>query len=125
MSHDQTQSFEIEPASLRVVIRYHDEILADSTRALLLREVGHRDYSAVYYLPRQDVRMSLLVRSATTSHCPIKGVASYWTVQDAEGHPVHAAWSYEDVLPGAEAIRDHVAFYTSVVSLEVALAALV
>ncbi len=45
-------------------------MLADSRDALILREAG---YPAVQYIPRKDVDMTLLERSAHATYCPYKG----------------------------------------------------
>jgi uncharacterized protein (DUF427 family) len=39
--------------------------VADSTRAMLMREAGH---PPVYYFRRDDVRLDLLQRTATSTH---------------------------------------------------------
>ena len=74
-------------------------LLAESTRAVALEETG---LPTRYYLPREDVRTDLLTESATTSHCPFKGDATYFS---APGAP-DAFWVYEnpseeDALPVA------------------------
>ena len=76
------------PATQRVVVRLGDEVLADSRRAVALEETG---LPTRYYLPREDVRTELLVPSATTSHCPFKGDATYFSAGDAKD----AFWVYE------------------------------
>jgi uncharacterized protein (DUF427 family) len=37
--------------------------------------------STRYYLPMDDIRMTALTRSETTTRCPYKGIASYWSVE--------------------------------------------
>ena len=63
-------------------------MLAESDRAVELHETG---LPTRYYLPRDDVRMDLLTPSDTTSHCPFKGDATYFS---APGAP-DAFWVYE------------------------------
>ena len=72
-----------------VVVRDGDVVLADSRRPLVLSEQGLPDR---YYLPREDVRMDLLEPSTTTSHCPFKGDASYYSAPNT----ADAFWVYEE-----------------------------
>ena len=65
------------------------EVLAESSRAVALEETG---LPTRYYLPREDVRTDLLTASETTSHCPFKGDATYFSVPGAKD----AFWVYEE-----------------------------
>jgi uncharacterized protein (DUF427 family) len=98
----------IEPASKRVVVRSGDKVIADTVHALFLREAK---YPAVQYIPRNDVDMSALVRSETTSYCPYKGEASYFSVPSGGGRSVDAVWSYEAPHDAVAEIKDYLAFY--------------
>jgi uncharacterized protein (DUF427 family) len=51
------------------------------------------------YVGRGRVRMDLLVPSPTTTYCPYKGTASYWTAVVGDVTVADVAWSYEDPLP--------------------------
>jgi uncharacterized protein (DUF427 family) len=62
--------------------------LAQSDRAVRLDETGA---PARFYIPREDVRMDLLTRSDTTSQCPFKGDATYWSAPGAKD----AFWGYD------------------------------
>jgi len=64
----------IERHTGRIVVTLGGETIADSRDALTLREAS---YPAVWYIPRKDVAMAALERSAHTSYCPYKGEASY------------------------------------------------
>lgn len=59
----------ILPAGGKVRITVARKIVA-ATRALRLEEKG---YSPVYYFPRSDADMSLLVRTTHYTYCPCKG----------------------------------------------------
>ena len=50
----------------RVRVRFNGRTLVDTTRALALQEGS---YQPVLYLPRADADMTLLERSAHTTHC--------------------------------------------------------
>ncbi len=83
------------PSDRRVEVFCGGELLAVSHRALELRETAA---PVRYYLPHEDVRTDLLTPSATTTHCPFKGDASYLS---APGCP-DAFWVYEaPAEPGA------------------------
>jgi uncharacterized protein (DUF427 family) len=51
------------------------------------------------YVARDHVRMDLLVASPTTSYCPYKGTASYWSALVGGAIVEDVAWCYEDPLP--------------------------
>ena len=75
------------------------QVLAESSRAIALEETG---LPTRYYLPREDVRTDLLTASATTSHCPFKGDATYFSASGADdAFWVYEAPSEEDALPVA------------------------
>jgi len=98
----------IEPNPKRVRVIWNGHVIADSTRALTLREAGLRP---VQYIPRQDADMALLRRSAHTTHCPYKGDAAYFSLS-AEGRVKdNAVWTYEMPFPAVAAIKEHLAFY--------------
>lgn len=94
----------LHPHSRRVRVVIDGTVLADTTRALELRERG---YPPRQYLPRDDVRMDLLTPSDTVTHCPFKGDASYFSF----GEHQDVAWSYESPNGGMEAIEGRVVFY--------------
>ena len=77
------------PFTGTVRVEKDGEVLADSRRAIALEETGHRTR---YYLPREDVRLELLTPSTTTSHCPFKGDATYFSAAGAQD----AFWVYEN-----------------------------
>jgi uncharacterized protein (DUF427 family) len=98
----------IESNPKRVVVRLGARTLADSTRALTLRESS---YSPVQYIPRADVDMSALSRTAHSTHCPYKGDASYYSILTDEREVPNAVWTYENPFPAMDAIREYLAFY--------------
>jgi uncharacterized protein (DUF427 family) len=95
----------IEPADELVTVRAGVTILAESANALVLREAS---YPPVLYIPREEVVMDALSPTATSTHCPYKGDASYFGVR---GGRQDVAWSYEDPFERMGAIRGHLAFY--------------
>lgn len=95
----------IAPTPGRVVVTVGGKVVADSRRALTLQEAS---YPPVQYIPRADVRMDLLARSSTSTHCPYKGDAAYYSLQ---GGAADLIWTYEQPYPAVAEIGDHVAFY--------------
>lgn len=66
------------------------------------------------YFPAETVRREFLVDSPTTTVCPWKGTAHYYTVSvDGQLNP-DAAWYYPDPSPQAAQIGDHIAFWKGV-----------
>ena len=91
-------------------VSHGQQAIAGSTRALRVLETSH---PPVFYIPRPDVKMSLLTESSRRrTFCEFKGQAVYWDL--AGVHRVRSvAWSYPDPSSGYEAIADYLAFYPS------------
>ncbi|MGB3893989.1 MAG: DUF427 domain-containing protein [Mycolicibacter sinensis] len=99
----------VAPTGRHVTVRIGGEVIADTDAALTLQESTR---PAVHYIPMVDVRSDLLTRTATTSYCPFKGDAAYYTVTTAAGQTVaDAIWTYEQPFDAVAAIAGHVAFY--------------
>jgi uncharacterized protein (DUF427 family) len=64
-----------------------------------------------HYIPREDVDMSQLTRTAHATHCPYKGDASYWSIRAADRTAENAVWSYETPYDDVNAIAGYLAFY--------------
>lgn len=97
------------------VVRAGDAVVGESRNALELVEGG---YPPVIYFPRGDLAMAFIEPSATTSTCPWKGQASYWSIVTPAGTIRDAAWSYETPKDGVAQIAGHLAFYLEKVTLE-------
>jgi uncharacterized protein (DUF427 family) len=87
------------PFAGHVRVEREGRVLAASDRAVALDETG---LPTRFYLPRADVRMDLLAPSETTSHCPFKGDATYFSAPGAkDAFWVYESPSEEDALPVA------------------------
>jgi uncharacterized protein (DUF427 family) len=99
----------VEPTNRHVTVSVNGELVADTHAALTLQEAT---YPAVQYIPIGDVKQSLLAPTDTTTYCPFKGDATYYTVRTTAGDAVDdAIWTYEKPYPAVAAIAGHVAFY--------------
>ncbi|AYE93753.1 hypothetical protein C0J29_01990 [Mycobacterium paragordonae] len=99
----------IEPTQGRVQVRVNGELVADTTAALGLQEAT---LPLVQYIPMTDVVQERLARTDTSSYCPFKGEASYYSVTTSAGEIVKdVIWTYEQPYPAVAAIAGHVAFY--------------
>ena len=63
-----------------------------------------------HYFPLDSLNREYLVESDTHTVCPWKGAASYYTLEVDGERNADAAWYYPEPKPGAEAVRDRVAF---------------
>jgi uncharacterized protein (DUF427 family) len=98
----------IAPNANRVVVTVAGRIVADTRRALVLKEAS---YPAVQYIPRGDVDMALLERTSKTTYCPYKGECSYFSIPAGSEQSINAVWSYETPYDAVVQIKDHLAFY--------------
>jgi uncharacterized protein (DUF427 family) len=111
-AREHAHSIVIEPSAGQVTVARDGVVLAQTRRAMELREGS---LPVRYYIPREDVRMDLLTSTESASHCPFKGDAVYWSI---DGVP-DVAWSYERPIPSAEPIAGLIAFYNEKTNIEV------
>ncbi len=99
-----------KPAGVRVQVKFNGEVIADTREAIQLEEAmaGSTVAPIVYYIPRKDVKMERLARSAHQTYCPFKGQASYYSLVNG---PENAVWTYEQPYDEMLAIKEHLAFY--------------
>jgi uncharacterized protein (DUF427 family) len=100
----------IFPAEGKVRVTVAGRIVAESVAALRLEEKG---YPPVYYLPRDDADMSLLVRTTHYSYCPYKGDCTYYSIPIGGSKSDYAVWTYEKPYEAVADIKEHLAFYPS------------
>lgn len=105
----------VTPAQGRVVVRFGDQVIADTRHALSLKEAS---YPAVLYIPREDADMALLRRTEHTTWCPYKGEASYYSLPGNSEAAINAIWTYETPSEYVASIGNHLAFYPDRVTIE-------
>ena len=94
-----------------VVVYVGDREVARTARALTLLEAK---YLPVQYIPIEDVDATVLRLSATTSYCPYKGDAAYYSVDLGDGVVFEdLIWTYREPYPAAAAIAGRLAFYAN------------
>jgi uncharacterized protein (DUF427 family) len=99
---------DLEPDSRHVRVRVGDTCVADSGRALVVRETGH---DPVLYIPLGDVRSDLIEPTDHTTFCPFKGDASYWSLRIGETTLHNVIWGYIEPFDEVSGLAGHVAFY--------------
>jgi uncharacterized protein (DUF427 family) len=105
---DASHPITIEPAGHRIRITHGGQVIADSRRALALKEAA---YPVVHYIPRADVDMNALLLTDHATHCPYKGDAAYYSIVTNGRTSANAIWSYEAPFDAVREIADHLAFY--------------
>jgi uncharacterized protein (DUF427 family) len=108
-ARDPYTRVDILASSRHVRIEVDGITIAESTKPSLLFETG---LPVRYYLPKTDVRMDLLTATGTSSHCPYKGEAEYWSATVGETVHPDVAWSYRAPFPESQKIAGLVCFYT-------------
>lgn len=100
--------FEVRESTRHVRVEITGVTVADTRRPRFLFEKGLPRRT---YIPREDVRMDLLANSPTTSHCPYKGTAEYYSVTVEGTTHRDLVWSYPDPIPESRTIAGLLAFY--------------
>ena len=99
----------VEPCPRHVRVELAGQVLADSDHALRVLETSH---PPTIYVPRDDVRMNLLVPSrGHSTWCEFKGATRYLDVLVSNRRYEAVAWTYPQPSPGYEVLKDHFAFY--------------
>lgn len=92
----------------RIQVAINGELVADSNDVIRLAEDRH---PVRYYFPRWDVKMDKMTRTETTSECPFKGTAHYFTLTVNGNDLEDVVWTYESPYDEHAALKDRVAFY--------------
>ena len=115
-ARDPYHRIDVVPTSRRIRVSLDGETLAESNRATALFETG---LPTRWYLPPDDVRTELLVRSDTHTQCAYKGLASYSSVRVGDDVRDDLVWSYPEPTREAEPLRGLVCFFNEKVDVEV------
>lgn len=89
---------------------WRNRILAESDETVVV-ENNH-------YFPASSVNMNFFSTSDTTSHCPWKGEASYYSITVNGEENKDAAWYYPAPKETAKEVKDHIAFWRGVEVVE-------
>lgn len=106
--------------SRQVIVRVGHRVVADTRRAIRVLETAS---PPTFYLPPDDVDLSLLGAAAGDSMCEWKGRAQYWSVLTAgENDPdlESVAWSYPHPKADFAAIAGWLSFYPGRIACTVA-----
>jgi uncharacterized protein (DUF427 family) len=111
---DPYKRVDILASSRRVRVELDGVTVAESDQPRLLFETG---LPTRYYLPLSAVRMDLLRPSDTSTHCPYKGNAAYWSVQTDKRAHKDVVWIYRTPLPESQKIAGLACFYNERVDI--------
>jgi uncharacterized protein (DUF427 family) len=107
---------DILPSSRHVRVDVDGVTVAESNQPRILFETG---LPPRYYLPLTDMQLDLLTPSDTETHCPYKGMATYWHLDvDGKRHD-DFVWIYRTPLPESQKIAGLACFYNEKVDLYV------
>jgi uncharacterized protein (DUF427 family) len=101
-------------SSRHVRIEIDGITVAQSHRPTILFETG---LPPRFYLPLTDVRIDLLRPSLTETHCPYKGMATYWSIDIGGKIYPDYVWIYRSPFPESQKIAGLVAFYNEKVDI--------
>lgn len=95
-------------SSRHVKVVVGGEVVAETSRPHLLFETG---LPTRYYIPKLDVRLDLLTPTSTTTRCPYKGRASYWTARAGGKEFADIVWAYPAPIPECPKIENLLCFF--------------
>lgn len=100
---DKYHRIDIRRTSRTLVVRSGEQVIAETTKPLVLHESG---FAGRWYVPREDIDEAALLPNSTQTFCPYKGVCSYYDIGDAH----RAAWSYREAFTEVDRISDFISF---------------
>ncbi|MFI2345451.1 DUF427 domain-containing protein [Streptomyces sp. NPDC019443] len=109
------------PGTQHIRVEIDGQLVSSSSRPVLVYETG---LPVRYYLPAEDVNLTLFEPTDTHTTCPYKGEASYWSFHGGNTGADAAvrtdvAWSYQEPLPSVLDIKGYLSFYDNVADIQV------
>jgi uncharacterized protein (DUF427 family) len=89
-------------------VKVGGKVVAESADVIKVEEDGN---PTRYYFPRSAVKMDLLDRTETTTKCPFKGTAHYYSLKLEDKGFDDAVWTYEEPYDEHRDLKDRLAFY--------------
>jgi uncharacterized protein (DUF427 family) len=83
----------LETSAKRVRVYLNGQVIADTTRPVLVWEVP---YYPTYYIPTEDIRDGVLTPTGGTTHVPSRGDGTLYTVTVGDRAAVDAALRFEE-----------------------------
>ena len=117
-NHAHYMQLEDMTQTLRITLE--GSVIAQTSNAMRLLEVGRSLYPPQYYIPDSEV-IAPLRKTGKSTHCPLKGDAAYFDVLDGDG-TVRAAelgWSYPEPYDFASRLAGYTAFDPKRVSITI------
>ncbi|MDX2471055.1 MAG: DUF427 domain-containing protein [SAR324 cluster bacterium] len=88
-------------------VTFEGQLVAESNATIQLIESAHgKTYPPAIYFPPKLIESLEVKKNELTTHCPIKGDASYWSYKSA----TNGIWSYENPLEMVKAIKNYFGF---------------
>lgn len=115
-ARDPYHRVDVLHSSRHVRLEVEGQVVADTRRSRLLFETS---LPTRYYIPKQDVRMDLLEASSSSTACPYKGQARYWSVRVGDRVLEDLVWSYPAPIPECPKIENLLSFYNEKVDIYV------
>jgi len=115
-ARDPHHRVDILRSSRHVEVILNGVTVADSHSPTLLFETG---LPTRYYLPMTDIRADLLRPSMSSTGCPYKGTASYWSLEVEGERFEDVVWTYPLPLPESAGIAALASFYNERVDIRV------
>ncbi len=108
------------PTARRLRVEAFGDLLVDSTATVGVYETS---LAPRLYVGRDELRMDVLRPSTTTTYCPYKGTATYWSAQRGDESLMDVAWSYEAPNAECQTIRGLLCFDETAIAVRTELPA--
>jgi len=113
---DPYKRVDILASSRHIRVEIDGVTVAESSQPRLLFETG---LPTRYYIPLSALRTDLLRPSDTSTHCPYKGTAGYWSVDTGTRVHKDVVWIYRTPLPESQKVAGLACFYNERVDIYV------
>jgi uncharacterized protein (DUF427 family) len=113
---DPHHRVDVVNSSRHIRVEVDGQVVAETRRPRLLFETG---LPTRYYIPKLDVKSEFLEASSSTTACPYKGRASYYSVRVGDRLIDDLVWYYPSPIPECSKIENLLSFYNEKVDIYV------